>query len=100
MRINVYNEELTKDFEFVKKDVPETGMTYYGFRIFLKSAPELHYTPIDDDRTAITFWFGTKEATTDFLREALAAAQFVETIPEGATIIEIHHGGNDVQEKA
>ena len=70
MRINVYNEELTNDFQFVKKHVKETGKTYYGFRIFLKSAPELHHTPEDDDRSAITFWFGTIEATVEYLAEA------------------------------
>lgn len=61
MRINVYNEELTADFQFVEKTVEETGKTYYGLRMFLKSAPELHHTPEDDDRSAITIWFGTKQ---------------------------------------
>lgn len=74
MRINVYNEELTDDFKFVEKHVPETGKTYYGFRIFMKSAPELHHTPEDDDRTAITFWFGTKQKAITFLRGAYMAA--------------------------
>lgn len=67
MRINVYNEELTHEFEFVKKHVEETGKTYYGFRLYLKSSPDLHYTENDDDRTAITLWFGTKEAARDYL---------------------------------
>lgn len=60
MRINIYNEELTADWVFVKREVEETGKTYYGFRVFLKSAPELHHTPEDDDRSAVTFWWGTK----------------------------------------
>lgn len=67
MRINVYNEELTTDFSFVEKHVPETGKTYYGFRMFLKSPPELHHMPDDDDRTAITLWFGTKEKAARYL---------------------------------
>jgi hypothetical protein len=58
MRINVYDEELTREAILVEKFVPETGKTYYGARIFLKSAPELHHTENDDDRSAITFWFG------------------------------------------
>jgi hypothetical protein len=60
MRLNVYHEELTRETKIVEKHVPETGKTYYGFRIFLKSAPELHHTEDDDDRSAITFWYGDK----------------------------------------
>jgi hypothetical protein len=70
MRINVYHEEITRDFEFVEKHVKETGKTYYGFRVFLKSAPELHSTVADDDRSAITFWFGTKRDAFYFHQDA------------------------------
>lgn len=62
MRINVYHEELTTETAFVEKHVKETGKTYYGVRMFMKSPPELHYTADDDDRTAITLWWGTKRA--------------------------------------
>jgi hypothetical protein len=62
MRINVYHEEITTEAVFVEKHVPETGKTYYGVRMFMKSAPELHHEPNDDDRSAITFWWGTKRA--------------------------------------
>lgn len=54
MRINVYAEEMTADHEWVQKEA--NGHTFYGLRIFLASAPELHNEPGDDDRTAITFW--------------------------------------------
>lgn len=76
MRINVYTEELFKPDD-VGGDKPlvaevvtaeyvssRTGlpMKNYGLRIFLKSAPELHYVPPrDDDRSAVTFWCGDKE---------------------------------------
>jgi hypothetical protein len=75
MRINVYNEELTGDFEWTEKYVAETQKTYYGFRFFLKSAPELHHTPEDDDRSAITLWFGTKALAIVWFKAAL---NFVE----------------------
>jgi hypothetical protein len=59
MRINVYSEELTDECEWVSKtvNVEKTGemVTFYGIRVFLKSAPELHQGD-DDDRSAITFW--------------------------------------------
>lgn len=75
MRINVYTEEL---FDLVpdnasppKVEIVTAGyvssrtgepMTNYGLRIYLKSAPELHYIPgRDDDRSAVTFWCGPKE---------------------------------------
>ncbi len=73
MRINVYTEELptldTNDplpAEIVYADYisSRTGesMRNYGLRIYLKSAPELHYIPQrDDDRSAVTFWCGAKE---------------------------------------
>lgn len=73
MRINVYTEELLPTSqgvltvaEVVTADYisSRTGkkMTNYGVRIYLRSAPELHYVPPrDDDRSAITFWCGEKE---------------------------------------
>lgn len=73
MRINVYTEELLtaenhpKSFaeivtaEYVSSRTGEK-MTNYGIRIFLRSAPELHYIPgRDDDRSAVTFWCGPKQ---------------------------------------
>lgn len=70
MRVNVYTEELMTDFdsdtisaEIVTAEYisSRTGqpMTNYGLRIYLKSAPELHFIPgRDDDRSAVTFWCG------------------------------------------
>lgn len=70
MRVNVYTEELLPFYsqnpscvEIVtaKYISSRTGqeMINYGLRIFMKSAPELHYIPDrDDDRSAITFWVG------------------------------------------
>lgn len=86
MRINVYTEELLPDgnrtdpvvAEIVHADYvsSRTGlpMRNYGLRIYLKSAPDLHYVPPrDDDRSAVTFWCGDKEknvfAFLDLVRE-------------------------------
>lgn len=71
MRLNVYTEELITPedgkpmCEIVTADYvsSRTGekMTNYGLRIFVRSAPELHYIPgRDDDRSAITFWCGKR----------------------------------------
>jgi hypothetical protein len=55
VRINVYAEELTDEVEVVKKTI-EDGREFLAVRLYLRSAKELHNTPNDDDRTAITFW--------------------------------------------
>lgn len=69
MRINVYAEELTDEVELVTKNVTDEKFgtrTFYGVRVFLKSPPELHTDPVDDDRSAITFWVPwTKKLGTD-----------------------------------
>ena len=72
MRINVYTEELPPEegkpmaeIVWAEYTSSRTGekMRNYGVRIFLKSHPDLHFIPgRDDDRTAITFWCGTKES--------------------------------------
>jgi hypothetical protein len=58
VRINLYEEELTDEVRVVNKLAENTGITYYGVRFYLKSPPELHDTDDDDDRSAVTFWFG------------------------------------------
>jgi hypothetical protein len=56
VRINVYSQELTKQVELVSKKADDTGITYYGVRLYLASPDILHHTADDDDRSAITFW--------------------------------------------
>ncbi len=74
MRINIYNEELTKETQIVSKTVtegPNQGKTFYGCRIVLASAPDLHHTDGDDDRSGVTFWFGDKD-TCERMADAMA----------------------------
>lgn len=59
MRINVYAEELTRDVEVITKQVDDR--TFYAVRLYLRSAQELHNSPEDDDRSAITFWMPWRE---------------------------------------
>lgn len=69
MRINVYAEELTDEVEVITKTAEGKfgTQTFYGVRLYLKSAPELHADTEDDDRTAITFWVPwTKAGGNDF----------------------------------
>lgn len=66
MRINVYHEEITDEAQIVWTE-PRPGVRYCGIRVFLKSAPELHHRPNDDDRSAVTFWVGTLDESMIFL---------------------------------
>jgi hypothetical protein len=93
MRINVYAEEVTADTELVTKTVTDDKFgtrTFYGVRVYLKSPPELHADPADDDRSAITFWVPwTRARGHDFepvrqvlfgLAEALGRAKDAEAL--------------------
>jgi hypothetical protein len=60
MRINIYSEELTDRVEQVEKTVD--GTVFYGVRFYLKSPPDLHSTPEDDDTSAVTFWAPDRNA--------------------------------------
>lgn len=43
----------------MKKEVTDEKFgdrTFYGVRLYLKSPEELHSDPVDDDRSAVTFW--------------------------------------------
>lgn len=84
MRINVYTEELISGgsqplAEIVVKEYvsSRTGlfMKNYGLRIFMKSAPELHYIPgRDDDRSAVTFFCGPDKQNVFKFWEAIKTA--------------------------
>jgi hypothetical protein len=61
MRVNIYSQELPLDLTREHEtelglQQSNTGVGYSFVRLFLKSAPELHHPPQDDDRSAVTFW--------------------------------------------
>jgi hypothetical protein len=61
----LYTEELTHDVmivtaEYVSSRTGES-MTNYGLRVYLKSHRDLHFTPHDDDRSAVTLWCGRRD---------------------------------------
>ena len=69
MRINVYSQEITKEITVIQKQAADTGLLYYGVRMYLASPDILHHTEQDDDRSAITFWIPNAES---FSQEDLA----------------------------
>lgn len=69
MRINVYSQELTNEVVLVEKG-SNTGITYHAAQLILHSSEKLHHPPMDDDRSAVTFWLPKSESR----REAMARA--------------------------
>jgi hypothetical protein len=69
MRINVYSQELTDEVIQVYK-TSNTGITYHAAQLILHSSEKLHHPPMDDDRSAITFWLPKSQAR----REEMAKA--------------------------
>lgn len=78
MRINVYSQELTDEVVLIEKE-SNTGIVYSAVQFILHSSERLHHPPMDDDRSAVTFWL----PKSDERRAALAAA-----FREAATIVE------------
>jgi len=69
MRINVYSQELTSEVIGIEK-ISNTGVTYHAAQIVLHSSDRLHSPPLDDDRSAVTFWLPKSPAR----REEMARA--------------------------
>ena len=77
MRINVYSQELTREIQ-VEEKKSNTGLTYTAVRLMLHSSEKLHHPPMDDDRSAISFWLPkSKERREDLARTFEQMAEFV-----------------------
>lgn len=77
MRINVYSQELTDEVLTVEKE-SNTGLTYSAVQFILHSSEHLHHPPMDDDRSAVTFWLPkTAERRERFAMALEHAAQLV-----------------------
>jgi hypothetical protein len=83
MRINVYSQELTDEILTVEK-VSNTGLTYHAAQLILHSSEHLHHPPMDDDRSAITFWLPKSKARRETMAKAFEeiAAVFRNAPPE------------------
>lgn len=83
MRLNIYSQELTHEAVIVSK-VAETGITYHGVRMMLASPDILHFTPEDDDRSAITFWIpnATSFSKADLASLFRAMGDLVDECPD------------------
>ncbi len=90
MRINVYVEELLSESDndgVVAERVEttaDTGATFFGARIYLRSPKEIHRGE-DDDRSAITFWGPCKEVAA-LLRKAADEMDRVIVVPRAGPV--------------
>lgn len=55
MRINIYSQELTSEVIQLEKG-SNTNIVYHAAQLILHSSDKLHHPPMDDDRSAVTFW--------------------------------------------
>lgn len=69
MRINVYSQELTSEVIHLEKP-SNTGTVYHAAQLMLHSSERLHHPPMDDDRSAVTFWLPKSQTR----REEMALA--------------------------
>ncbi|USN14712.1 hypothetical protein PAPPERLAPAPP_03430 [Brevundimonas phage vB_BpoS-Papperlapapp] len=73
MRVNVYSQELTDEVNLTTKD-GEDGETYSAVMFMLHSSGQLHHPPMDDDRSAVTFWLPASQARRETLAKAFEEA--------------------------
>lgn len=69
MRINVYSQELTSEVMLVEKE-SNTGIVYHAAQLVLHSSEKLHHPPLDDDRSAVTFWLPKSQARREEMAQA------------------------------
>lgn len=83
MRINVYSQELTSEVIPVEKH-SNTGVTYHAAQLVMHSSEKLHHPPMDDDRSAITFWLPKSQRRREEMAQAfeVIAAIFRNAPPD------------------
>ena len=81
MRINVYSQEMTSEVLLVSKE-SNTGVVYNAAQLILHSSPMLHHPPMDDDRSAVTFWLPKSKTRREEMAQAFEEiAKIFRTAP-------------------
>lgn len=83
MRVNVYSQELTSEVIAVSKK-SNTGIVYQAAQLVLHSSERLHHPPMDDDRSAITYWIPKSLQRREEMAQAFEemARLFRDALPE------------------
>jgi len=81
MRINVYSQELTNEVLLIEKS-SNTGIVYHAAQLILHSSEKLHHPPMDDDRSAVTFWLPKSRERREAMAETFERiAEIFRTAP-------------------
>jgi hypothetical protein len=81
MRLNVYSQELTSEVLMVEKP-SNTGVTYHAAQLIMHSSEKLHHPPMDDDRSAVTFWLPKSQQRREEMAQAFERiAEIFRTAP-------------------
>lgn len=75
MRVNVYSQEITNEVLLVHKK-SNTGVIYSAIQFLRDSSHMLHHPPLDDDRSAVTFWLPNSQDRREALAKAFEQAAF------------------------
>lgn len=76
MRINVYSQELTNEvIPVIKRS--NTGIVYHAASLVLHSSEKLHHPPMDDDRSAITFWLPKSQHRREEMAKAFEEIAYI-----------------------
>lgn len=82
MRINIYSQELTDEVNLIHKE-SNTEVVYSAVQFILHSSDKLHHPPMDDDRSAVTFWLPKSAKNRRMLADSfMRAARLVLNAPD------------------
>ena len=84
MRINIYSQELTSEIKHISKECEgrDGQIVYHAVQLILHSSPMLHHPPLDDDRSAITFWLPKSKSRREEMAQAFESiAHLFRTLP-------------------
>ncbi len=66
-------------------DVREEPVTYHAAQLMLHSSPMLHHPPMDDDRSAVTFWLPKSASRREEMAKAFERiAEIFRNAPSGS----------------
>jgi len=66
-------------------DVREESIVYHAAQLMLHSSPMLHHPPMDDDRSAVTFWLPkSKERREEMAKAFERIAELFRSAPLGS----------------
>lgn len=67
------------------REIREESITYHAAQLMLHSSSMLHHPPMDDDRSAVTFWLPKSKTRREEMAKAFERiAEIFRTAPQGS----------------